>query len=74
MDNKHMKRLNLSKTDHYSPILMANFKKLFVFLRLFIHFYREEKGRRKGRRETSLCSCLSHAPHWGPGPQPRHVP
>ena len=17
--------------------------------------------------------CLSHAPHWGPGPQPRHV-
>ena len=21
-----------------------------------------------------MCGCLSHAPHWGPGPQPRHVP
>ena len=21
-----------------------------------------------------MCGRLSHAPHWGPGPQPRHVP
>ena len=21
-----------------------------------------------------MCGCLSRAPHWGPGPQPRHVP
>ena len=21
-----------------------------------------------------MCGCLSHAPYWGPGPQPRHVP
>ena len=21
-----------------------------------------------------MCGCLSHAPNWGPGPQPRHVP
>ena len=21
-----------------------------------------------------MCGCLSHGPHWGPGPQPRHVP
>ena len=21
-----------------------------------------------------MCGCLSHAPHQGPGPQPRHVP
>ena len=21
-----------------------------------------------------MCSCLSCGPHWGPGPQPRHVP
>ena len=23
-------------------------------------------------RDTSI-HCLSHAPNWGPGPQPRHV-
>ena len=21
-----------------------------------------------------MCGCLSHGPHWGPGPQPRHLP
>ena len=21
-----------------------------------------------------MCDCHSHAPYWGPGPQPRHVP
>ena len=21
-----------------------------------------------------MCGCLSSGPHWGPGPQPRHVP
>ena len=21
-----------------------------------------------------MCGCLSHAPYWGPSPQPRHVP
>ena len=21
-----------------------------------------------------MCGCLSSAPYWGPGPQPRHVP
>ena len=21
-----------------------------------------------------MCGCLSHGPHWGPGPQPRYVP
>ena len=21
-----------------------------------------------------MCGCLLHAPYWGPGPQPRHVP
>ena len=36
--------------------------------RLFI--FREGKG----GRETSMCGCLSSAPYWGPGRQPRHVP
>ena len=34
---------------------------------LFI--FREGEG-----RETSVCICFSHAPRWGPGPQPRLVP
>ena len=47
----------------------------FFFLNiLFIYFSREGKGGRKKGRETSVCGCLSHAPYWGPGPQPRHVP
>ena len=25
-------------------------------------------------RETSMCVCLPYTPHWGPRPQPRHVP
>ena len=29
---------------------------------------------RKSRKETSMGGCLSHAPYWGLGPQPRHVP
>ena len=31
-------------------------------------------GGRKRGREISMCGCLSCAPYWGPGPQPRHVP
>ena len=53
----------------------------FFFVCFFKRFYLfSEKGREGGRegerergRETSI-GCLSHAPNWGPGPQPRHVP
>ena len=32
-------------------------------------------GREGEGRETSMCGgCPSHVPHWGPGPQPNHVP
>ena len=42
-----------------------------LFLKiLFIYFPREEEE----REETSMCGCLSHAPYWGPGLQPRRVP
>ena len=37
----------------------------------FILFLERGGGR---ERETSVCGCLSHAPKWGPGLQPRHVP
>ena len=51
-----------------STIDFLNFKKDFTYLR--------EGGREEEREgeETSMCGCLSCALHWGPGPQPRHVP
>ena len=41
---------------------------------LSLSFGRE--GERAGERHqcASDTHCLSHAPNWGPGPQPRHVP
>ena len=50
------------------------FQKFFKKKILFIYFQREGKGGRKRGRETSMCGCLSHAPHWGSGWQPGHVP
>ena len=50
---------------------------IFLFFqRLYLFIFRERRreGGRKRDRETSVCGCLSHAPNWGPGPQPRHVP
>ena len=51
----------------------------FYFFKILLRF--REKGRegeREGEkhghvRDTSF-SCLLHAFHWGPGPQPRRVP
>ena len=39
----------------------------------FLFLETEGKGGRKRGRGT-MCGCLSHAPYWGLGPQPRHVP
>ena len=47
---------------------------LFIFKRFLKFIFREGKGGRKRGREISMCGCLSRAPYWGPGPQPRHVP
>ena len=47
----------------------------FFFLRFYLFNFREGKGKRRRRkREMSMCGCLSCAPYWGPGLQPRHVP
>ena len=52
----------------YSGLLFT----LFYFIYLFL--YRGERIGRKRGRETSVCGCLSCAPYWWPGLQPRHVP
>ena len=62
-----------------TKFVITSIKKLwvnFLFLKIiFIYFFRERgrEGRKRGR-ETSMRGCLLHAPYWGPGPQPRHVP
>ena len=53
-------------------IILKRFTYLFSFRE------RGREGEREGEkhrcaRDTSI-SCLSHAPDWDPGPQPRHVP
>ena len=45
---------------------------IILLFYLFI-FYREGNGERERGAET-LMGCLSYAPSWGPGPQPKHVP
>ena len=35
----------------------------------FIYLLLEREG-----RKTLMCGCLLCVPHWGPGPQARHVP
>ena len=45
-----------------------------LFFKDFIYLFSERGEGRKRGRETSMCGCLSHAPYWGPGLKPRHVP
>ena len=45
-----------------------------LFLRFYLFTFGEGKGTRKRGRETSMCGCLSHAPHRGYSLQPKHAP
>ena len=60
---------------HIKVFFPADFILLFI---LFIFRERGREGEREGEkhpcvRDTPI-SCLSHAPNWGPGLSPRHVP
>ena len=47
----------------------------YIFFRDFIYLFVERgEGREKERERNIICGCLLHAPYWGPGLQPRHVP
>ena len=63
------------------PMLLLPGKYVINLSYYFILFLKDfylcisERGEGKKRgRDTSICSCPSCTPHWGPGPQPRHVP
>ena len=69
----------------FSGYIPASAVFFFPFIYLsFIYFYlcifREQRreGERQGEKHRcvrdTLIGCLSHAPNWGPGLQPRHVP
>ena len=46
-----------------------------IFLKRFYLFIFRERGREEEREgENYQCVVASHAPYWGPGPQPRQVP
>ena len=50
------------------------FLSLSFFFKEFIYFFLERGEGIGTGREPSMCGCVSHAPYWGPGLQPRHVP
>ena len=56
----------------HSPALFFLMHILIIFQRVYL--FSEREGKEKRGRETSMCGCLSDAPYWGLGPQPRHVP
>ena len=56
-------------------LIMGNVRNYLFLKKISFIFLERGEGKEKGEgRETSTCGCLSCAPHWGPGPQPRHVP
>ena len=56
-------------------VRIAFFKLALLFKKDFIYFiFREGKGgEREGEKHQCVVVLLS-IPHWGPSPQPRHVP
>ena len=46
----------------------------FFFIDIYLILERGEGKEKERERNTSMCGCLSCAPYWGCGLQPRHVP
>ena len=46
----------------------------FSFKILFIYFLDRVEGKEKEKERNIMGGCLSRAPYWGPGPQPRRAP
>ena len=65
---------DFSPYDKKEKIYNHTYIHTFLFKDFIYFILREGKRGRKRGRETSMCGCLLHAPYWGPGLQPRHVP
>ena len=55
----------------YNAIYISYFNIFMGLIYLFLD--KEQGGKRERERDTSI-GYISHAPTWGPGLQPRHVP
>ena len=62
----HFKWTDIQSTE---CIFAISFFKDFICL-----FLERGEEKEKERERNIMCGCLLCAPHWGPGPQPRHVP
>ena len=59
-------------------LFLANiyfFKEIFLFKFNYSFIFREKgrEGETEGEK-TPMCGCHLCVPHWGPGPEPSHVP
>ena len=61
--------------------ILCNFSYVFfTFLKFYSFILRESRREGEGEGEKHKCvrdtriGCLLHAPYWGPGLKPRHVP
>ena len=60
---------------HFSSHAVFEVKKALFFLKIFIYLFVERGEGREKERERNISVWLHlHAPYWGPGPQPKHVP
>ena len=73
-DKTNYKILKVEKNHKHHINFLIQYYFLILFFGRFYLFLERGKGGRKRSRETSICGCLSCAPYWGPGLQPRHVP
>ena len=64
--------LLLSLTEHINAV--SEYLLSEYLLKIYIFYFSKEKGKGKKGREIAMCGCFPCIPHWGPGPQPRHVP
>ena len=54
-------------------LFLISLVNVYQFLKKILFTFRVRRRKRQRQRETSMCGCLSCAPYWEPGPQPRHV-
>ena len=77
LTNSQSPYMSLSHLIHYSLHSYTAFlstSSLFYFFKKYFIYLFLERGEGKERGRESSIGCLSHAPNWGPGLQPRHVP
>ena len=77
--NEYISHCN-ENISHCNDIAVNTVKIFLIFKDFYLYIFREKvrEGKRTGEGHRCardiLINCFSHAPNWGSGPQPRHVP